>query len=51
VKPADSSKEGDARTREALQWALHRGSRSGRAAWQFAKNYAGAQGLRSRRGR
>ena len=51
VKPADSSKEVEARTREALQWALQRGSRSGRAAWQFAKNYAGAQGLRSRRGR
>jgi len=51
VKHADSSKEVEARTREALQWALQRGSRSGRAAWQFAKNYAGAQGLRSRRGR
>jgi predicted AAA+ superfamily ATPase len=51
VRSAVSAKEGDARTREALQWALHRGSRSGRAAWQFAKNYAGAQGLRSRRGR
>jgi len=51
VKPADGAKEGEARTREALQWALQRGSRSGRAAWQFAKSYAGAQGLRSRRGR
>ena len=26
---------------EALQWALQRGSRSGRVAWQFAKDYAG----------
>jgi len=26
---------------EALQWALGRGSRSGRVAWQFAKDYAG----------
>ena len=26
---------------EALVWALERGSRSGRVAWQFAKNYAG----------
>lgn len=26
---------------EALQWALQRGSRSGRTAWQFAKDYAG----------
>jgi len=49
VKPAGSAKEGEARTREALQWALQRGSRSGRAAWQFAKNYAGAKGLKSRR--
>jgi uncharacterized protein len=30
--------------REALQFALERGSRSGRVAWQFAKNWAGAQG-------
>jgi predicted AAA+ superfamily ATPase len=30
----------DART-EALQWALQRGSRSGRVAWQFARDYAG----------
>ena len=27
--------------REALQWALMRGSRSGRIAWQFARDYAG----------
>lgn len=26
---------------EALQWALQRGSRSGRVAWQFARDYAG----------
>lgn len=26
---------------EALQWALARGSRSGRVAWQFARDYAG----------
>ncbi|PWF21026.1 ATP-binding protein [Corticimicrobacter populi] len=25
---------------EALQWALHRGSRSGRVAWQFARDWA-----------
>ncbi len=29
---------------EALQWALLRGSRSGRVAWQFARDYAGAHG-------
>lgn len=27
--------------REALQWALMRGSRSGRVAWQFARDYVG----------
>lgn len=32
---------------EALVWALERGSRSGRVAWQFAKNYAGTHGLSS----
>ena len=26
---------------EALQWAIERGSRSGRVAWQFARDYAG----------
>ena len=26
---------------EALQWALQRGSRNGRVAWQFARDYAG----------
>jgi predicted AAA+ superfamily ATPase len=31
----------DAAIPEALVWALERGSRSGRVAWQFARNYAG----------
>ncbi|HWU85425.1 MAG TPA: DUF815 domain-containing protein, partial [Rhodocyclaceae bacterium] len=26
---------------EALQWSLLRGARSGRVAWQFARDYAG----------
>lgn len=30
----------------ALQWALGRGSRSGRVAWQFARDYAGQQRAR-----
>ena len=30
---------------EALVWALERGSRSGRVAWQFARNYAGSHVL------
>jgi predicted AAA+ superfamily ATPase len=38
--------------REALQWALSRGSRSGRVAWHFARDYAGRAQLRARaRGR
>lgn len=32
-------------TEAALQWALLRGSRSGRTAWQFARDYAGRHGL------
>ena len=31
--------------REALRWALQHGSRSGRAAWQFARDYAGRSKL------
>ena len=31
----------DAARGDALRWALGRGSRSGRVAWQFAKDYAG----------
>lgn len=33
--------------REALNWALMRGSRSGRVAWQFAKDWSGAHLPRS----
>ena len=31
----------DAARGDALRWALQRGSRSGRVAWQFARDYAG----------
>lgn len=34
--------------RAALQWALGRGSRSGRVAWQFARDWAGRLRLKSR---
>jgi uncharacterized protein len=34
-------KANDKSTQAALQWALERGSRSGRVAWQFARDYAG----------
>ena len=36
--------------REAIQFALQRGSRSGRVAWQFARGHAGARALKSARG-
>ena len=38
-----SGADAEARTREALQFALQRGSRSGRVAWQFAEHRAGAR--------
>ena len=50
VAAAKSSREAEARTREAVQFALQRGSRSGRVAWQFARSYAGAAGLRRKPG-
>jgi uncharacterized protein len=40
----------DKARQEALQWALLRGSRSGRVAWQFARDYAGRQGRSARKG-
>ena len=41
---ADTS-EREVLERQALQWALARGSRSGRVAWQFARDTAGQQQL------
>ena len=38
----DASQFADAEP-EALRWALQRGSRSGRVAWQFARDWAGKQ--------
>ncbi len=49
VAAPKSAREVEARNREAVQYALQRGSRSGRVAWQFAKGYAGAHGLRGKR--
>lgn len=37
--------DGEAVRTAALQWALARGSRSGRSAYQFARDWAGRQGL------
>ena len=45
VKPVAGAREREARHREAIQYSLQRGSRSGRVAWQFAKGYAGARSL------
>jgi predicted AAA+ superfamily ATPase len=41
-----SPRDEELRTRDALQFALQRGSRSGRVAWQFARGYAGAAALK-----
>ncbi|MDP2170584.1 MAG: ATP-binding protein [Rhodocyclaceae bacterium] len=38
-----SEKSALAGRQEALQWALQRGGRSGRIAWQFARDFAGRQ--------
>ena len=43
-----TKRDAEARTRDALQFALQRGSRSGRVAWQFARGYAGAAALKKR---
>ena len=39
----------DAAHKAALQWSLARGSRSGRVAWQFARDWAGKQGMKASR--
>jgi predicted AAA+ superfamily ATPase len=39
-----SAREADEARAEALQWALQRGSRSGRVAYQFARDWAGRHG-------
>ena len=46
VKAPASARDADERMREALQFALQRGSRSGRVAWQFARHWAGGLGLK-----
>lgn len=46
VAPATAVRDADLRTREALQFALQRGSRSGRVAWQFARYWSGRLGLK-----
>lgn len=38
--------DGEALTAAAIEWAMTRGGRSGRVAWQFIQDYAGASGQR-----
>jgi len=40
----------EATYKSALQWSLMRGSRSGRVAWQFARDWAGKQGTKRKKG-
>jgi predicted AAA+ superfamily ATPase len=49
TKLAVRKSDRDGAERAALQWALLHGSRSGRSAWQFAKDWAGRSGLRRSR--
>ena len=48
VPAARTKHETESRYRDALQFALQRGSRSGRIAWQFARGYAGAAALQKK---
>jgi hypothetical protein len=41
----------EAAQRAALQWSLQRGSRSGRVAWQFARDWAGKARMKAEGGR
>ncbi len=50
VQPPREAAAVEAVHREAIQFALQRGSRSGRVAWQFARAHAGARALKSARG-
>ena len=47
VAEPSTARDAEARTREALQFAVQRGSRSGRVAWQFARYWAGGLGLQA----
>ena len=49
LEAGETPRDAEARHHEAVQFALQRGSRSGRVAWQFARSYAGAAGLRGKK--
>jgi uncharacterized protein len=44
-----TAKQIEASRQEALRWTMMRGSRSGRVAWQFARDYAGRRVKNSRK--
>lgn len=46
-----TERDSDALRQSALQWALGRGSRSGRVAWQFARDWAGRERMKTRGGK
>lgn len=49
LKKLDNNTEINETVKKAsLKWALERGSRSGRSAWQFAKDFTGQQQLKDR---
>ncbi len=50
IDPARGADEREELQRAAVQWSLQRGSRSGRVAWQFARDRAGSVAL-GRRGK
>jgi uncharacterized protein len=45
-KLGNNTDNNDVVIKASLKWALERGSRSGRSAWQFAKDYTGQQKLK-----
>jgi uncharacterized protein len=46
-----TERDSDVLRQAALQWALGRGSRSGRVAWQFARDWAGKEQMKTRGGK
>ncbi len=47
-KLGNDTDNNDAVIKKSLKWALERGSRSGRSAWQFAKDWTGQQQLKKK---
>jgi hypothetical protein len=49
-KVSEAHRHGEEAHKAALQWSLQRGSRSGRVAWQFARDWAGRERIKSEGG-